>query len=78
MAYSMPDFVSWIEQGPTITRKRGSWPERILRIVSREDATKPVWASLGGSSEILVTGAGSGIFRTTWRSVTFGAVFMAW
>lgn len=61
-----------------MTRKRGSLPERMLRIVSREEATKAACASLRGYSEILNAGAGSGIFRTTWRSVTFGALFMGW
>ncbi len=39
-AYSIPALVSWIEQGPTMSRNLGSLPERILRMISLDSAMK--------------------------------------
>ena len=61
-AYSRPAWVSWIEHGPTMTRRRSSSPRSVRAIWLRDSRMKPACSPVLGISCRRVSGVGRGLF----------------
>src|SRR5947207_2780732 len=69
-AYSLAPAILWIEQGPTIINRRGSFPIRIFSICSRDVRMKSFcWADIGSSCLMELGGGNDSICKVLKVSI---------